>query len=318
MRIQVYDAKGVRAGRREELAALLADPALFLWVDVEGPSDADADLLLEVFRFHPLAVEDTRNQRQRPKVEEYDDHLFVILNPVECPAGEVVFRELDLFLAKNYAVTVHPGREPAIDEAERRLNRFEKGRPSPGQLVWALADTVVDGYFPVLDTIDERLAELEDRLLAKPRPAALEELFGLKRSLLELRRVVAPQRDMINVLSRPDYDLVESKEMRYRMRDVYDHLLRVTDMVDTFRDLLTSAVDLYMSAVSNHLNRVVHRLTVVTVIFGSFAVITGFYGMNFLHTWPPFDARWGVPAALVVMVGSALALWRIFGHKDEL
>ncbi|MFN7941141.1 MAG: magnesium/cobalt transporter CorA [Thermoanaerobaculia bacterium] len=318
MRIQVYDARGVRSGKREELAGLLADPDLFLWVDVEGPSDADADLLLEVFRFHPLAVEDTRNQRQRPKVEEYDDHLFVILNPVECPAGEVVFRELDLFLGKNFAVTVHPAAEPAIDEAERRLNRFEKGKPSAGQLVWALADTVVDGYFPVLDAIDERLAELEDRLLAKPRPAALEELFGLKRSLLELRRVVAPQRDMINVLSRPDYDLVESKEMRYRMRDVYDHLLRVTDMVDTFRDLLTSAVDLYMSAVSNHLNRVVHRLTVVTVIFGSFAVITGFYGMNFALTWPPFDARWGVPAALVLMVGSALALWRIFGHKDEL
>ncbi len=297
----------------DELRALLADPERVLWVDLTGPETEHLELMEKVFGFHPLAIEDTRNQCQRPKVDEYEGHLFLILNPVVRDGAETTFRELDVFVGLNYVVTVHPDSEPAVAEVERRLQRHSNGRPlTPGFLLYALVDTVVDGYFPVLDTIDEELSTLEDELLATPREEVLERLLALKRSLIEVRRVVGPQRDMFNVLTRRDLGLIDPELMRFHFRDVYDHLLRITDTVDTFRDLLTSMVDLYMSAISNRLNVVVNRLTRVTVVIGAFAVITGFYGMNFNHTWPRLDSPWGTGFTLALMVAVAFGLHRFF------
>ncbi len=269
-----------------------------LWVDITGPSEEDVRVMREVFRFHPLAIEDTRNQRQRPKAEDYGDHLFLILNPVSWDGEGVVFRELDVFVGKGSVVTVHPGAEPTVEEVRHRID----AHADPGRIVHALLDTVVNGYFPVLDTLGEAVDELEDLVVTAPQTEVLGQLFRLKRTLLEMRRVVGPQRDMMNVLTRHDLPYLDAEALRYHFRDVYDHLLRISDMLDTYRDLLTSTIDLYMSAVSNRLNQVVNRLTVFTVLIGVVAVITGFYGMNFEHTWPPFGAPWGVPFTLGVMV----------------
>ncbi len=280
----------------------------FLWVDVRGPEEADVRLLLEVFRFHPLAVEDTRNQRQRPKLEDYGDHVFLILNPVRSGPEGPEFRELDVFVGANYVVTVHPEDEPAVDEADRRLGGHAP--PAPGRVVHALVDTVVDGYFPLLDAFGETLDGLEDAVLRAPTPEVLADLFRLKRALLEARRVVGPQRDVLHALLRGDLPHLSAEELRYPWRDVYDHLLRVTDMLDTYRDLLTGTLDVYLSSVSNRLNQVVNRLTAFTVAIGVLAVVTGFYGMNFERTWPPFGAPWGVPFALALMAGAVgVLLW---------
>ncbi len=291
----------------ETLSALLRSRPT-VWVDITGPDEEDVRVMREVFGFHPLAIEDTRNQRQRPKVETYDNHLFLILNPVHQDTEEIRFRELDVFLGDRYVVTVHPGQEPVVEEARRRVDA--QSDLSPPQVVYALLDTVVDGYFPVLDALGEAIDDLEDAVLAAPRTEVLARLFQLKRMLLEMRRVVGPQRDVLNVLTRHDFPVLGAEVLRYHFRDVYDHLLRISDMLDTYRDLLTGAIDLYMSAVSNRLNQVVNRLTAFTVLIGVAAVITGFYGMNFERTWPPFGAPWGAgfALALIALVAGVL-LW---------
>ena len=214
------------------------------------------------------------------------------------------FRELDVFVAENLLVTVHPKDEPAVAEAERRIARQAPESPAAAHVLYALLDTVVDGYFPILDQLGDEIDQLEDLVLEKPSHDTLERLFRLKRQLVLLRKVVAPQRDAMTLINRHDLPYLDTKPIGYHLRDVQDHLLRITDMADTFRDLLSSGIDLYMSATSNRLNRVVNRLTVVTIVVGVLAVITGFYGMNFEHTWPPFGATWGVPFAIATMAAA--------------
>lgn len=303
MQITAYNAQGAHDVPIPNWDTLLAATADIIWVDISGPGEADLTLMRDVFHFHPLAIEDTRNQHQRPKVDEYDDHLFAILNPVMPHNGDsVAFRELDVFVGRNYVVSVHPDAEPIVDEARQRISRSRAGMPvSTGHILYVLVDLVVDRYFPILDHIGEEVETLEQALLEKPQQEMLNRLFVLKRMLAELWRVVGQQRDMFNVLSRRDLPYIDADALQYQLRDVYDHLIRITDMTATYRDLLTSMVDLYMSSVSNRLNRVVNRLTVITVMIGALAVITGFYGMNFAQTWPPFDAWWGVPFVLLLM-----------------
>jgi magnesium transporter len=272
----------------------------------------------DIFHFHPLAIDDTRNQMQRPKVEEYEDHLFVILNPVSSDSEkQVSFRELDVFVGKNYVVTVHRSSESVIDEVRKRVgNPIEVANVSAGYLLYVLVDIVVNSYFPILDGVGEDIDELESVILAKPSREALNNLFKLRKNLLELRRVVGPQRDMFNVLTRRDLPFVDQRLLQYYLRDVYDHLLRITDMVDTYRDALTSTVDLYMSAVSNRLNQIVNRLTVITIVIGMLGAVAGFYGMNFTHTWPPFSEPWSILFALglmAFMTGLFLVIFRKTG-----
>lgn len=303
LRVLTWSKKGVADHDPAQLPHLLQAGNL-LWVDVTGPDDEEAAMLADLFHFHPLAIEDTRNQQQRPKVEEYPDHLFLILNPGLLEGSECSFRELDVFIARNMVVTVHPGPEPALAEAERRLARLFPDGVGTAHLLYALLDTVVDGYFPILDDLGDEIDRLEETVLERPNQGALNRLFTLKRQLVVLRKVVAPQRDAMTLLNRRDLPYLDTQKLTYHLRDVQDHLLRITDMVDTFRDLLSSSIDLYMSATSNRLNRVVNRLTVVTIAVGALAVITGFYGMNFEHTWPPFRAWWGVPFTLAAMAAS--------------
>jgi magnesium transporter len=307
LRILTWGPGGLVAVPPETLPELLAK-GTHAWIDITGPDDAEALLMREQLCLHPLAIEDTRNQRQRPKVEEYPEHLFLILNPVEGGEDDTDFRELDVFLTSNLVVTVHPAAEPVVGIVEQRAGRRDPTKLTPGDLVYLLLDTVVDSYFPVLDEVADHIEQLEDLVLENPDEEALNRLFTYKRQLVMLRKVVAPQRDVMTLLARHDLPYLDQSKLGLHLRDVLDHLLRIADMVDTYRDLLSSGIDLYMSAVSNRLNRVVNRLTVVTVMVGAMAVITGFYGMNFEHTWPPFDAWWGVPFTVVLMAAVVAAI----------
>jgi magnesium transporter len=300
LRVLSFTEKGAKEVQPGDLGKALRSGAL-TWVDITGPDDAEAAMMRDVLHFHPLAIEDTRNQHQRPKVEEYPGHLFLILNPGELHDCECAFRELDVFVANDLVVTVHPGPEPTLEEAQHRLDRLFGAEVTAAQVLYALLDTVVDGYFPMLDDLGDEIDALEDLVLEHPDNETLNRLFRLKRQLVKVRKVVAPQRDAMTLINRRDLPYLKTEQISYYLRDVQDHLLRITDMADTFRDLLSSGIDLYMSATSNRLNRVVNRLTVVTVVVGVLAVITGFYGMNFEHTWPPFRSWWGVPFALSLM-----------------
>ena len=317
MQIFAYNAQGIREIHTPDWDRLLAATDEVFWVDLTGPKEDDIALMRDVFHFHPLAIEDTRNQQQRPKVEAFEDYLFAILNAISQHDDELIFREIDVFIGRNYIVTVHTQAEHIVEEARTRISRTRTSSlVSPGYILYALVDIVVDGYFPVLDNIGVELEELEEAALNHPRQEVLNRLFRQKRSLGEVWRVVGQQRDMFNVLSRRDLPYIDVETLQYHLRDVYDHLLRITDMASTYRDLLTSMVDLYMSSVSNRLNRVVNRLTVVTIIIGAMSVITGFYGMNFEHNWPPFREWGGVPFVLSLMAVIVTIILVIFHRLD--
>lgn len=315
MKIVLYDAERIAEDPPEPLAHLLTKTDGALWVDFAGPTEDDLRVLREVFNFHPLAIEDTKKQAQRPKLEEYEGYFFMTLHAMRPPVRErqaVGLQEIDLFFAPRYVVTVHPSPVPALDEARQRLGRAAPAlRAHTDFILYTIVDTAVDTYFPVIDRIDATLDRVEEQLFRHPRTQTLDHLFTLKRSLLQMRRVAAPLRDIFNTLTRRDLALVRPETLAY-FRDVYDHLLRITDLIDTHRDLLTGATEIYLSVISNRLNEVMKILTVVTALLGAGAVVTGFFGMNFARTFPPFAWPYGALAVLLFMLLAAGVMLTLF------
>lgn len=333
MKITVWSENTRREVQDSEVQGLLATETNLVWVDIHQPGDADIRLMNEIFHFHPLAIEDTRNHKQRPKIEEYPGYMFLIVNSVSITEKQTEsirlkrphtyhdldFREIDIFIGRNYVVTVHMANETVIDEVQRRIIAMETTMPAtPGYLLYLILDAVVDEYFPVMDMLEEEIDKLEDSALKRPRQRVLGRIFELKHMLLHMWRVVWPQRDVLSTLLQPHVmGLGDKDTTQYYLRDVSDHLLWIADMIATYRDTLTTIIDLYMSSVSNRLNRVVNRLTVITLGFGMAAVITGFYGMNFLKTWPPFETPEGVPfvlGLLALVTGIVLYVLRKIEH----
>ena len=297
------------------LADALARQDGVLWVDIEGPTPDDQRVLADVFKFHPLAIEDTLKQSQRAKLEEYEGYYFMTLHAIrQAQRGTSVgLQEIDLFYGPRYVVTSHPHHVPAIDEARTRLAKAGGTmRDHPDYVLYTIVDSAVDTYFPVIDRLDATFDRLEDHLFARPSPRVLDQLFHVKRNLLQLRRAATPLRDMFNGLTRRDTEVIRPQALVY-YRDVYDHLLRITELVDTHRDLLTGAMEIYLTVISNRLNEVVKVLTVITALLGAGGMITGFYGMNFERTLPPFAWRYGAHAALLLILvtwTAALILFR--------
>lgn len=323
MHITVYHTDGAHEPEEappDQLSALLDQPDRVVWLDMRGPDEADVRVLRDVFRFHPLAIDDTMNHRQRPKIEEYDDdYLFVILNAASLVDKQLDVRELDMFVGKNYVVTVHAGDEPTLEIARRRLaDKMRLHAASSGWILYVVGDVIVDGYFPILDALGDQIEDIGDRILDNPRRDALEELFRLKRCLTEIWRVTAQQRDSFAILMRDLPLPLFSESMLPYIRDVYDHLLRINDTVSTFRDSATNVLDIYMSAVSNRLNVQVNRLTIITIGIGLITVVAGFYGMNFVHTWPPFDSYLGVPLVVLFIVVTAVGIVIALRNMDRL
>ncbi len=322
MQITVYQTDGPhdpQEATADQLTALLGQPNTLVWVDMLGPSADDVRILRDVFRFHPLAIEDTTNHRQRPKVDEYDGYLFVILNAATLTQNRLDVRELDVFVGGNYLVTVHAAGEPVIAQASRRLaDAAHHHAASAGWALYMLVDVVVDAYFPILDALGDQIEAIGDRILDNPRRDALEELFLLKRSLTEIWRVTGQQRDSFAILMRELPIQLFGESMIPYLRDVYDHLLRINDTVNTFRDSATNVLDVYMSAVSNRLNVQVNRLTIITIGIGLITVVAGFYGMNFIHTWPPFESYLGVPVVLAFIVATIIGIVVALRNMDRL
>ncbi len=320
MKITVFAPGALREATPEELPALLATDGALFWVDMTGPTEEDLGVLRDVFQFHPLAIEDTHNQEQRPKVETYASETFIIFNAVTLnDAEDFATRELDAFLGERFLVTVHAAPEPLVDEALRRVCRApDHLAVSARHLCYVLADVLVDHIFPVLEFIEQESETLSDAILAQPDQARLSRLFTLKRWGAEVWRLVWVQREMLNNLAH-EWDIRDGDtELRYHMRDVIDHLTLLADMMSVQRDMITGLIDLYMSATSNRLNVIVNRLTVITVAIGVLTVFGGFYGMNFVQTWPPFDAWWGVPVVLLAMVIVVVLLLREFRRRGYL
>jgi magnesium transporter len=300
----------------ERISDVLDAPETLLWVDVVDPNPDDLRLLGEEFQFHALAMEDAVKRHQRPKIDFYDGFVFIVFYALEIQDARPRTRELALFVGKNYLVTVHDGVFEVVREMAQRWreNIHLPGNRGAGLLVYSLLDAVVDGYFPIVDELTERIEDLEQSIFERSDQPIQQEIFMLKRDLLAVRRVLAPERDVLNVLVRRDSPVFAAGTIVY-FQDIYDHLLRVMDAVDTYRDLLTGALDAYLTVTSNRLNQVVKTLTASSIILMSMTLVAGIYGMNFVHM--P-ELRWslGYPWALGLMLAVGAGLFLMFRRID--
>ncbi|MBN4006669.1 magnesium/cobalt transporter CorA [Nostoc sp. LPT] len=298
------------------------------WVDVQGLGSQDIlQRLGKVFKLHPLVLEDVVNVPERPKTEDYEDQLLFIARmvvPKERTCG-FYSEQVSLILGKNYLLTVQE--EPEHDCFEGVRSRIEKNKglirkQGADYLAYALLDAIIDGFFPVLELYGERIEELEEEVIVRPTPQTLQNIYQIRRELLQLRRAIWPQRDAINSLIRDDPDLI-CEEVRIYLRDCYDHTVQVMDMVETYRELASGLMDVYLSAVSNKMNEIMKVLTIVSTIFIPLTFIAGIYGMNFNtekspYNMPELNWYWGYPLCWAVMLAIAFSLLFFFWRRGWL
>jgi magnesium transporter len=283
-----------------------------LWVDLDVSDDTQAALLKDVFHFHPLAVEDARNANSRVKAEEYPDFLVVVARVVSfCETTpdpyDLETANLTLFITERAVVTTHLETLPSVQALVERLRAnpdlLERG---PARIAHQVLDTAVDAYFPVLDQLDEFVDDMEQRVFGRFDEALLQEIFKVKRLVISLRRYLAPQREVLSQLTmRPSRFLPPDAQLYFR--DVYDHMLRITDSLDSYRDLLSSTLDSYLTQVSNRLGVVSKGLAVVGALSIPFVVIAGVYGMNFEHI-PLSHHPYGFEIMVAVQVALSVVL----------
>jgi magnesium transporter len=288
----------------------------FFWLDLHGPSAEDIELLRDPFGFHPLAVEDSEHFGQRPKAEDYEDFVFLVVYGWSPDEDGLV--EVHCFFSERFLVTVRRDEAPSLDALrarfERDLDRFPQGAIALHEVI----DSLVDDFFPVLEQLDDRLDLIEEHIFASPKPEHLEDIFAMKRRLVRLRRVVAPQRDLLGRIAGGAVELpgMTTDTERY-FRDVYDHLVRLGEAIDGIREMMNAAIDAYLSTSSNRLNETTKQLAVIATIFLPLTFVTGFFGQNFgwmvdhVSSWQMFVAL-GLGLEVVTLI-ALLVLFRLRG-----
>jgi magnesium transporter len=267
---------GEVASDRGEIERRLSE-GRFFWLDLFRPTAEELALLRDVFGFHPLALEDSENFGQRPKLEPYDDHVFLVVFGAAPDEDRLV--EVHCFYSERFLVTVHRDDCPAFAALRQRQER--RGQPDEAALVLHdVVDALVDSFFPILSELDDEIDEIQDTLLQRPTDEQLQRVFDLKRRLVGLRKAVTPQRDLFGGVGLTQLPGITVEAERY-FRDVYDHLIRISELIDTYRDLLTSVTEVYLSTASNRMSAVMKQLTLIATIFLPLSFITGFFGQNF-------------------------------------
>ncbi len=302
-----------------EIRDALATASTRLWVDIDSTSRHQHAILEKLFHFHPLTVEDTLNPNSRVKIEAYDGYMFIVLRAVRfCDTTtdpyDLETENLYIYLGANYVVTVHAGYSQTIDTVADLIRRspdiFDRG---PARLAHTICDTAVDAFFPILDRVDDFIDGLESRVFERFDESALHDIFALKRTVLSLRRYLAPQREIFNVLTNRPTPLLPSDAQLY-FRDVYDHVLRINDSLDNFRELLSSTLDSYLTQVSNRLGSITKGLSVIATLSVPFVVISGMWGMNFARI-PLHDSPQGFWIMLVLQLSVGIGLVALLRWK---
>jgi magnesium transporter len=296
---------------------LLTEDALH-WIDLEDPTVKEATILEDPFHFHPLAIEDCLAEVHHPKIDDYESYIFVIVHGIrfDAPNDQFITRELDIFLGKNYLITHHKGPMRSIGTLREQCSKnlvssFPKGVDF---LTHQILDLLFEHYFPNLDSIEDKVQLVQIEVFENPTRETLDRVFALKRDVLQLRRICAPQREIVNRLARGEFKSVSPRAAVY-FRDIYDNLYRIVEASFSYQDIVQSLLDAYLSAVSNRLNETMKRLTVIGAIMAALTVITGVYGMNF-EFMPELHWRFGYLFVWAVMglVTGGLYYW--FRKKD--
>lgn len=301
------------------LRPALADPKGLLWVSLEQPTEEEyQSVLANLFHFHPLAIEDCQTPGyQTPKIDDYGSYIFLVAVALSAETTLDDFRteELNIFLGENYVVSVfHAAEMPPVAKLWQRLSRDERLYNNGSDfLCHALLDYLVDDYIPHLDTLEFEIEKLEDQVLKKPDPTNLSRLTQIKHFIMAMRRVIAPQREVVNNLSRDDYPMID-RQSRIYFRDIYDHLVRIYEMIDVIRDMATSTLEVYLNATSVRLNEVMKALTIVSTIFLPLSFVAGIYGMNFRYM-PELNWTFGYPMVWVIFIAIASSMLLFFKSR---
>ncbi len=306
----------------DQLAAALNDPRALIWLDLDGEDPGTYQpLLTDTLKFHALAIEDALLDSHSPKLNDWIDYVYVVLHAVDFDINllDVDTHEVDFFVGKNYLVTHHVEPVRAIERVRRACLRDERHLlRGPDYLLYEIADGIVSDFLPCVDALDEEIDRVEEEVFDRPTSDTLSRLFTLKRAVIHLRRILSPQREVMNRLARDDYAPIEETERVY-FRGAYDQLVRLYDINESLRDLVSGTLDMYLSVISHRLNEVMKVLTIVTVLGLPLTFFTGFFGMNF------FGATYEVPAplpaplllvgAVLLMLSAPVLMWLVFKRR---
>jgi magnesium transporter len=310
-----------RAGQVENLSLdevpnLLGSPDVALWFNLNSPTQAELNFLEKQLKIHQLTLEDIVTQNQRPKIESFEGYVYLAIHPlIRKNDLEIEPAEVDLLLGRNWFVMVRSEPIPALIESSQLNQRLDLALSRGADfLLYTIVDLIVDSYFPLLDQLDEEIDLLEDKLLEQADIEDMNRLLTLKRSLVHVRRAVGPQREVFNQLTRHDFPFIRPEHTVY-FRDVYDHLIRITEELDSLRDILSGALEVHLSSISNQLNVTMKRLTAWGTIFVIITAIAGVYGMNFEYM-PELHWRYGYPAVIALMTLISIGLYFYFKKRD--
>jgi magnesium transporter len=292
-----------------------------VWLDLDQPKQADFALIAVEFQLNPLAVEDALGERQRPKLDHYDDHLFITLydSVLDAGSGQLTTRELSIFVGPAYLITVHKDEGYSMDEVVERWNdNTQLCHHGVGFLLWGVLDVVIDSYFDSVQSLDDEIEGLEDLLFSNQQRSTevQRRTFELRKSLVGLRRFVLPTREILNTLMRREGNVVDNDLMPY-YQDVYDHVLRAADSIDSLRDLVSTILETHLTIQGNQMNQVMKQVTSWAAIAAVPTIITGYYGMN-VRIFPGATTLSGGIVALVLCVGLVALLYSTFRRRDWL
>ena len=307
-----------------ELGSLLGIKTSSFWLDLEAPTADEFALLTSVFQFHPLAIEDAMQPHQRPKLDEFEGYFFLVTDEVDIDLSkadadsdnddDVQSRQISMFLGDNYLITIHIKPAEAIRSLRDRCDRNSHiiGRGADFVL-YTLLDGLVDRHFSIVDALDESIDDLEDRVVERPADGILKTIFRIKRDLTRLRRLIGPLREVLQTLTSRNYPNIQDSTLPY-LRDVSDHLFRIYEMLDGYRDLMSNMLDAYLSQVNNRLSMVMQKLTAVATVFMPLSFLTGYFGMNF--TRQPWINQNVVDWTLIMAVIATIMYWSF--HRQRL
>ncbi len=324
IRILDYDEHAVREREKAAVEDCLpfCSTDSVTWIDIEGLQEVGLlDRLGSAYGLHPLILEDILNTDQRPKSDDMDGYIYVVLKMLDFdPATlEIVSEQVSIVFGRNYVISLQEGREGDLFEPLRERIRGGKGRIrklGPDYLAYSLLDTIIDHYFLILEKFAERIEALEEGLVSDPTPEILRQIHRLKREMIFLRKSAWPLREVVNALEKSESELIRPATKIF-LRDIYDHAIHIIDSIETYREMLSSMLDIYLSSVSNRMNQVMKVLTIIATIFMPLTFIAGIYGMNF-RFMPEIGWRWAYPLVLLAMAGVAGVMIYFFRKKNWL
>jgi len=320
IRVSILDSDALRQGDASLIEEWRRDSGARLWVDIEDPdSDILEELLEGRFGFHELAAEDSLSPNTLPKYDAFPTYDFFVFRAVNVNLREHGSQtyKLSAFLGRDFLFTVHNGRMEAIDQICARLPEDKRILSNgPDYLLYEIVDLMVDAYFPLLEKVEECVDDLQDAIFLNAKPGHLDELLHLKRDVNVMRRQSLPQRELLNLMSRGDSPFIRKEHLIY-FRDLYDHMFRISETIDSERDMMAGTMEAYLSVIANRTNEIMRVLTVLSTIMLPLTLIAGIYGMNFEHM-PELHWLHGYPFALGLMAATTLTMLTWFWKKGWL